>query len=98
MKISTVLPLSIATVAAAATESPRSWDYSGSWDYVAVEQTKLLNVAFDKLQQTEFIGRAVHQARLKSSQDDVSEACLTGTETVNEDSSYLDALTQLESW
>ena len=92
MKISTVLPLSIATVAAAAAESSRSWDY------VAVEQTKMLNVAFDTLQQTEIIGRAVHQARLKSSQDDVSEACLTGTETVNEDSSYLDALTQLESW
>jgi len=86
MKISIVFPLSIVSVAATGLSSSRSWDY------VSIEQTTKL------LQQIEFVGRAVHQARLKSSQDDIGEACLNGTETVNEDSSYQDALIQLENW
>ena len=85
MKISIVFPLSIVSVAATGSSSSRSWDY------VSIEQTAKL------LLQIEFVGRAVHQA-LKSSQDDIGEACLNGTETVNEDSSYQDALIQLENW
>ncbi|EJK52232.1 hypothetical protein THAOC_28522 [Thalassiosira oceanica] len=86
MKIWPVAFLAIAAVAATGSSSS--------------EQTELLSIAFDKLQQTELIGRvgrAVHQARLRSSDDHISQACVNGTETVNADSSYEDALSQLNS-
>mmetsp|Transcript_3736 Transcript_3736/g.7583 ORF Transcript_3736/g.7583 Transcript_3736/m.7583 type:complete len:235 (-) Transcript_3736:155-859(-) len=78
----------LATVAVAATGPASS------------EQTELLSIASYKLQQTELIGRvgrAVQQARLQSSDDHISQACVNGTETVNADSSYQDALSQIES-
>ncbi|EJK48144.1 hypothetical protein THAOC_33086 [Thalassiosira oceanica] len=68
MKIWPVAFLAIAAVAATGSSSS--------------EQTELLSIAFDKLQQTELIGRvgrAVHQARLRSSDDHTYQpsACTT---------------------
>ncbi|EJK47184.1 hypothetical protein THAOC_34119 [Thalassiosira oceanica] len=85
MKIWSVLLLTITTVAATGSASSEQ----------SSEQTKLLSSVFNKLK-TEFIGRAVHQALLGSSQDQ-DDACLNGTKTVNADSSYSSAFSHIDS-
>ena len=70
MKISPVTLLAVANVAATAESS-------------SSERTKLSSIAFDKLQQTDLIGRAVHHAQLQSSQDDVTETCLNETQAAH---------------
>ncbi|EJK49005.1 hypothetical protein THAOC_32157 [Thalassiosira oceanica] len=85
MKIWPVLLLTITTVAATGSASSEQ----------SSEQTKLLSSVFNKLK-TEFIGRAVHQALLGSSQDQ-DDACLKGIKTVNADSSYSSAFSHINS-